>query len=184
MKKRIEPPCSDAAVKAKTGRDWDEWCGLLDAAGAGKLNHTELAKLVGLKHGAGGWWSQAVAVGYERLRGKRALYGRSDGTFSTNTSKTLPISAAKAHAFFTERRKRIRWLEEDIVIRTATAPKSLRLTWPDATYVDVQILSKGEAKCTVAVEHSKLKSQSAVSKQKAFWKAALDKLAKAAVPLS
>lgn len=37
MKTTHQPPCGDAAVKARTGRDWSEWCVLIDAEGAQKL---------------------------------------------------------------------------------------------------------------------------------------------------
>jgi hypothetical protein len=30
----VEPPISDEAVKAKTGKPWSEWFAILDAAGA------------------------------------------------------------------------------------------------------------------------------------------------------
>lgn len=177
MKDRAEPPCDDAVIKARTGRDWKSWCAFLDKKGGARLAHRELAELVHRHHSAGGWWSQAVAVGYERLRGKRQLYERSDGSFSGNASKTLPMTAAQAHAFFVQPRKRARWLGEAVEVRGATAPKSVRITWPDDTHVDVRITAKGEDKCVVAVEHSKLKSAGAVTKQKAFWRAALERLA-------
>ena len=180
MNTNLKPPCSDEAVKTKTGRDWSKWCSLLDENGATELEHKELAKLVDSMHSAGGWWSQTVAVGYERLRGKRSLHERSDSTFTMSTSKTLPVSAAKAHAFFVERQKRDLWLREEIIIRTATAPKSVRITWSDKTSVAIWITEKGEIKCTIAVEHSKLKAQSAVVPQKQFWKAAFQRLAKVA----
>lgn len=180
MKSTPKPPCSDAALKAKTGRDWSEWCDLLDADAAKNLKHKELAELIDSKHDAGSWWSQTVAVGYERLSGKRSVHERSDSTFTLSTSKTLPISADIAHAFFVDKKKRARWLKEDIVIRTATAPKSVRITWPDNTSVAIWITAKDETKCSIAVEHTKLKSQAAVAPLKQFWKDAFQKLAKAA----
>lgn len=175
--KNVKSPCSDEVLKAKTGRDWSQWRKRLDAEGAAALEHKKLAKLIGSMHSAGDWWSQTIAVGYERQRGKRSIHQRSDRSFTMSASKTLSVNAATAHAFFVEGKKRVRWLEEDIIIRTATAPKSVRITWLDETSVAVWITAKGEKKCTVAVEHAKLSSQPAVTSQKIFWKAALERLA-------
>jgi hypothetical protein len=181
MNKNMEPPCSDKVIKEKTGRDWKEWCNLLDADGAKELEHKELAKLVASLHNAGDWWSQTVAVGYERLKGKRSLHQRSDGTFSMSTSKTLPISAEKAHEFFVKEKKRSLWLKENLIIRKETAPKSVRITWPDKTSVAVWITAKGDTKCTISLEHSKLNSHATVAPRKEFWKAAFQRLTKVAV---
>jgi hypothetical protein len=181
MDKNTEPPCSNEVIKEKTGRDWNQWCNLLDAEGAKELEHKELAKLVASLHDASGWWSQTIAVGYERLRGKRSLYERRDGTFTMSTSKTLPISAVKAHEFFVEEKKRFLWLKEELIIRTETAPKSVRITWPDKTSVAVWITAKGDTKCAISLEHSKLDSQADVTPRKAFWKAAFQRLMKVAI---
>ncbi|MGH8631872.1 MAG: hypothetical protein ACREU7_14070 [Burkholderiales bacterium] len=174
-----KPPCSDAAVKARTGRNWMEWSALLDAEGAHQLEHAEIAKLVHRKHRAGGWWSQMVTVGYERLRGLRAVNQRRSGSFEASVSKTLATGAAAAFLFFKSPGKRERWLKEPIVIRRATPPKSLRITWPDETSVEVWITSKGDAKCSVGLTHTKLADMKAVEKQKRFWRGALDRLAAA-----
>lgn len=176
MTQDSKPPCSDEALKAKTGRGWEEWCELLDADGASALDHKELASRIDSMHGAGSWWSQTVAVGYERHRGKRSLHERSDRTFSASASKTLPISAPEAHAYFVEEKKRTLWIGEEMSIRNATAPKSVRIDWSDGTRVAVWITAKGEAKCSVSVEHSKLDSPSEVAARKAFWKSAFDRL--------
>lgn len=181
MGKHLQPPCSDEAVKAKTGRGWSEWCKLLDAKGAVQLEHKKIAELVDSMHSAGSWWSQTIAGGYERLRGKRSLHERNDGSYSMSISKTFPVSADKVHSFFVNEQKRGLWLRDEIKIRTATAPKSVRITWPDKTSVAVWITAKSEDKCSVAMEHSKLKSQTAVTAQKQFWKAALERLANVVV---
>jgi hypothetical protein len=172
-------PCNDAAVKARTGRNWSEWCAILDADNADGLSHRELAARIEQLHDAGGWWSQTVAVGYERLRGKRAVGQQSGGTFAASASKTLPFAAAQVHTYFTDAPKRARWLEDPVSIRTATAPKSVRMQWPDATHVDVWITGKGDTKCSVAVQHTKLANRPTVEDRKAFWRAALQRLGEA-----
>jgi hypothetical protein len=49
MKAISGPPCSDAAVKKKTGPDWGEWCRILDAEGALALAHRDLAEIIDRK---------------------------------------------------------------------------------------------------------------------------------------
>lgn len=177
MEPKVEPPCSDEAVKAKTGRDWADWCAVLDSSGARELSHPEIVRVVDTMHDAGGWWSQMVTVGYERLRGLRLTGQRRAGAFGASKSKTLPVAAETVHPCFTDPEKRRRWLDEDVEIRTATAPKSVRMTWPDGTGVEVWITTKGEAKCSVAIEHTKLDSPDAVAEKKEFWGTALGRLA-------
>ena len=79
---------SDGAVKAATGRDWPEWRRILDSEGAAELSHPDIVRLVSRK-GIGSWWCQMVAVGYERLTGKRALGQRCDGAFAASASRTV-----------------------------------------------------------------------------------------------
>jgi hypothetical protein len=173
----VRLPCSDMAVKATTGRDWSEWRAALDAKHAMELTHRELAALIGGMHDAGGWWSQTVAVGYARLCGKRVVGQKAGGGFAANASKTLPLAAAEAHAWFADAGRRKRWLPDPITVRTSTPPKSLRMTWADETSVQVWITEKGTEKSTVAVQHSKLPDQAAVGAAKLFWRAALQRLA-------
>lgn len=128
-------------------------------------------------HDAGAWWSQTIAIGYERLRGLRELHERSDGRLAASASKTLSVTDSTAHAWFTDPRKRLCWLTEAITIRTTTAPRAVRFTWPDETSVAVRISAKGDARCVVAIEHTQLASESEVAARKQFWKAALGRLA-------
>jgi len=60
------PKMSDDAVKAKTAKSWAARFGTLDKARPGKLSHIEIASLLRHKLGVTGWWSQMLAVDYER----------------------------------------------------------------------------------------------------------------------
>jgi hypothetical protein len=53
------------AVRKATGKTWDEWLTILDAAGGQKMQHPEIAKLLSEEYGTPDWWSQMVTVGYE-----------------------------------------------------------------------------------------------------------------------
>ena len=62
----------DDAVRAKTGKCWEEWFAILDDCWARRYGHTACAKYLRDEHGLAPWWAQAVTIRYEwerRLRG-------------------------------------------------------------------------------------------------------------------
>jgi hypothetical protein len=75
---------SDAILKAKTGCSWERWVKALDRAKAYTWPHREIAKYVTVKYKIPGWWAQTVTVGYERIKGLRAVGQRRDGSFEAN----------------------------------------------------------------------------------------------------
>jgi hypothetical protein len=64
---------SDAVLKAKTGCTWERWVKALDHARAYTWPHREIATYVHEKYKIPGWWAQSVTVGYERIKGLRAV---------------------------------------------------------------------------------------------------------------
>ncbi|MGH7599837.1 MAG: DUF4287 domain-containing protein, partial [bacterium] len=148
---------SDAAVQAKTGKIWDEWFKILDKVGGKKMNHKEIVAYLSEKHNVGPWWRQMVTVTYEQARGLREVYQKAKG-YSANSSKTIAAPLAKLYKAWSDAKLRNRWLpEKELVIRTATPEKSMRITWSDGkTSVSVYFLAKGETKSQVALEHEKL----------------------------
>lgn len=168
---------SDEAIRAKTGKTWAQWVRALDAIDAATLPHREIAKHVHSHDDISGWWSQSVTVGYERIRGLRDIGQRRGGSYEMSKSKTLPVRAPVAFDAFATTRGRAKWLPGvKLTVRKATAPKSVRITWPDKTSVEVWITAKGE-KCSVAVQHTKLTSKADATARKAYWAERLDALA-------
>ena len=49
---------SDAAVKAKTGKDWAGWFAVLDRAGAASFDHKGIVALLSDTHDVPAWWRQ------------------------------------------------------------------------------------------------------------------------------
>jgi len=168
----------DDAVKAKTGKTWSEWFALLDAAGAKKMPHKEIALYLHEKQDLPGWWSQMVTVGYEQERGSRVEHQRPDG-YSINRSKTLPVPLSRLFQAWHNAKTRGRWLAaKGLVVRKATPEKSLRITWEDGTSsVEVLFCAKGEAKSQVNVQHGKLASAAEGEQMKIYWGEALSRLA-------
>jgi hypothetical protein len=165
---------SDDAVQSKTGRTWNEWFGILDAAGARELGHQEIVAVLG-RHEVGPWWQQMVTVHYEQARGMREKHQTASG-FTANASRTLAIPVDRLFEAWSDEAFRRRWLPAEMTIRKATPDKSLRISWGDGTNVDVGFFPKGEAKSQVAVEHAKLPDAEAVTRAKAYWKQALGRL--------
>ncbi|HEU4387335.1 MAG TPA: SRPBCC domain-containing protein [Blastocatellia bacterium] len=167
---------SDNAVKAATGRSWAEWFAILNKAGAKKMSHKAIAQYLHDELNCPPWWSQMVTVGYEQKSGRRETHQKPEG-YQVSVSRTLNTTAASLDKAWQNSRTRDRWLAEPIEIRRSTAKKSLRITWKDKkTSVDVNFYPKGDGKCQVTVQHSKLKDSRAATRMKAFWADALDRL--------
>lgn len=167
---------SDAAVQAKTGKTWDEWFGLLDAAGAGRMSHREIVAWISREHAVGSWWEQMVTVTYEQARGRRERHQTADG-FQASASRTLKAPAGRLFEAWSDEATRRRWLPDaDLKIRKATPDRSLRITWQDGTNLDVNLFPKGEDRCQISLEQRKLADADAVARAKAYWKQALDRL--------
>lgn len=161
---------SDDAVRAKTGRTWAQWVEALDALGAAQMPHRDIAERVHADWEIPGWWAQTVTVGYERIRGLRDVGQRRDGGYETHKSKTFPVPVQKLYRAFSDSRTRRRWLgDEALVIRTATSPKSMRITWSDGTHVDLWFTPKGESKSQVAIQHRNLASKQAATGFRLYW---------------
>ena len=172
-----DPVASEAAVREATGKSWRHWFRVLDAWGADRRTHRDIARHLQGEQGLPGWWAQAVTVSYERARGMRAKYQKDDG-FEVNVSKTLPVALASVWRAVTDARSRTRWLEAGTLrTRATTEGKTARFDGPSGTRVLVAFEAKGPGKSTVYVAHSKLPSGEAVEEQRAFWRERLARLA-------
>jgi hypothetical protein len=70
-KRTIFQKISDDAVRAKTGKTWQHWFGVLDKYGLKDKGHTSAAKHLRDKHRLSDWWAQAVTIRYEWDHGLR-----------------------------------------------------------------------------------------------------------------
>jgi len=176
----IDPGFSDAAVLRATGRGWDEWLALLDAWGATERSHAEIARHLCDTHAIDGWWAQGVTVGYERLRGMRARHQGTDG-FAVAASKTVPVAIERLRHLLVDEAARDTWLEPGTLrLRPSRSEKSARfdvLGPGEGTRLEAFLITKGEAKATVQLQHVKLPSAEDVEPWRAFWKERLTRLA-------
>jgi hypothetical protein len=161
---------SDAILKERTGCTWERWVKALDRAKAYTWPHGKIAKYVQDRYKTNGWWAQTVTVGYERIKGLRAVGQRRDGSYEANKSKTFAASLERLYRAFSDKRTRERWLPGvDLKIRTATRGKSMRITWPDQTSLVVGFLRTGTGKSQVAVQHGKLPNRDSAARMKQYW---------------
>lgn len=168
---------SDAAIEKRTGCTWEKWVWALDHAGAADWSHRAIAQHVRDTWKVPDWWTQAVTVGYERIRGLRDVGQRRSGAWEASKSKTVPAPAATVYRAFTDTRLRRKWLPGvKPTIRKATPARSVRMSWDDGTSVEVWLVSKGE-KTAVQVSHRKLAGKEDAAARKAWWGERLARLA-------
>lgn len=177
-KPRTNVRSSDEAVKAKTGKVWADWFKILDKTGAKKLTHQEIWKYLNQEQELGPWWSQMVAVEYERARGLRDMHQKCTGEYSASGSRTMAVPIAKLYNAWVDDNLRKTWLgAAKLDISTKTENKSLRAAWDgNKSRLSVNFYGKGPNKTQVAVDHMKLADSKECEKMKAYWIAALNRL--------
>jgi len=170
---------SDEAVQAATGRSYDGWFALLDAAGMVSRKHGEIATELTDEHGVDSWWAQTITVGYERARGLRPEHGGRDGLYAISASKTVDVPVEQLFDAFIDQELLTRWLPEGgRRARTSQPAKSARFDWAGGeSRVNVTFVAKGEASSTVSVEHRRLTDPDEAERMKAFWRERLSSLA-------
>jgi uncharacterized protein YndB with AHSA1/START domain len=176
-KQAAAPRMSDAAVEARTGKTWAEWFKILDAGGARKLRHKEIAKYLYQQYKLSGWWSQMVTVTYEQARGLRQKHEKPGG-FEISVCRTIDAPVARAFRAWEDVNQRRHWLKDAaFTIRRATPAKTLRITWVDGkTHVEANFSPKGDGKCQVVAQHSRLSDAKHAERMKKYWAVQLGRL--------
>ena len=141
------------------------------------MSHRDIATLVKAKYRYAVWWTQTVAVGYERIKGLRARGQQRDGTFGATKSRTFAVPVTRLFQAWNEPAQRNAWLGTGTRVRTATAPKSLRLSLGDGSIVAVGFTAKGRDRSVAAVERAKLPDRAAADRVKIEWSERFDALA-------
>lgn len=164
---------SDAEIRRRSGRGWEEWFDLLDEWHAEELAHREIARRVAgeLRIEPLVWEAQAITVSFERARGLRAVGQRLDG-FTITSSKTVAVPVDRLFDAFVDESRRRAWVPDGpLSERTSTRPTSVRYDWGQGeTRVNVVFEAKGNGKSTVTVEHARLADAGDADKMKSFWR--------------
>lgn len=165
---------SDEALENATGKVWEEWFAVLDAADATKMSHKEIAQWLNDNHIESGWWCQSVTVGYEQARGIRKVNQKLDG-FTVSVSKTLPLAVSPVYEAWAEAVERSKWLPDSVKLDVTTArqDKSIRGRWDGTSVIAVSFTPKGDSKTQVVVQHERLAAEGDVERMRSHWKGAL-----------
>ncbi len=168
----------DDIIRKQTGKGWAEWTTVLDAVDAHTWLHRDIAIHVHTQHGVREWWTQAVTVGYERIKGLRVIGQRRTGSFEASKSRTFGVPVDALFRAFSDARKRGQWIPGvKLTVRKATPPRSIRITWDDGSSVEGWFTPRGDAKSNVSVQHTRLPDRAAVDRQKAYWAERFEALA-------
>lgn len=131
--------------------------------GAGRLS-VELRTKTGMRYTAGRAANESVQVLNEA------------GT-------AVPRPLARLYHAFHNARLRAHWLPDvDLTVRTAVREKSMRITWPDQTSVEVGFMRKAPGKSQVALTHSKLPGRDSAVRMQQYWAERLSALGNVLAP--
>jgi hypothetical protein len=155
---------TDATIRERSGRGWEEWFDLLDEWGAPDRTQEEASAWVSQEHGIDRWGSQAITINYHRARGLRAIGEGPDG-FTVTVTRTVGVPVERLFDAVAGELQR-----EAARERTATRPKSARYDWADdGSRVNVFFEDKGD-RSAVAVQHVRLSDGERAEAMKAFWR--------------
>ena len=167
----------EKGMKTAAGKTYSDWFAILDAAGAREMTHKEIVAILHSRYGLGRWWEQKLTIVYELERGLREKHETQSG-YQISVSRTLPFSASKLFKMWHDKKSRGQWLADDaLAIRMATANKALRASWENGkSRVVVGFYPKGQTKCQLVVQHTKLDGSVEAGRMRNYWSAALDRL--------
>jgi hypothetical protein len=168
-----EPELGDGAIRSATGRGWDEWCDLIDAWSGHHDGHGAVVDHV-RSHGIDGWWAQTVAVGWERITGRRLRHQQPDGTFTAAKSRTMAIDAEVLRGMLLDDTDRADLFPGLVTeLRSKPTSKSIRVAIdPGAALFALHPLPDGRTRVTVS--HERLPTAADVERWKNYWSDWLD----------
>ena len=94
-----------------------------------------------------------------------------------SVSRSLEATASEVFRAFNDPTRRAWSPVSNYVVRNTIAPRLLRIALPDGSQLTVTIVRKGNARCTVTVEQSKVPDELSVERSRALWRDALARLA-------
>ena len=164
-----EPDVGDDAVRATTGLTWEQWCDRLDRWDGDHHDHTALAAFVRDDLKTDPWWSQTVAIGYERITGIRLPYQRADGTFTATKSATIVVAGEILRDMLLSDvgRGELFPSRSTTLVSKATA-KTMRVEIGPGI-AEFRIEVKDPALARVAVDHGKLPTFDDVGWWRQYW---------------
>lgn len=169
------------AIERATGRAWDEWLAVFDAAGARTLGHAEIARIarehVPAELQNPDWWAQGIAIAFEQHVGIRVPGQSSSGTFRVSASRTLPLDRDAAIEAWVAAHGEL----SSHLGHAAGTPRPSRTDkrtfWrfplADAGKVEVSATPKDADRAVLTVSQEGLASGETIEAWRAHWKALL-----------
>jgi hypothetical protein len=164
-----EPDLSNESIRRGTGRDWDEWCEIIDGWPGHDDGHPSIATFVRDENGVDAWWAQAVTVGYERITGRRLPYEQPDGTFTASRSRTISLDpGVLREMLLAEAGRGDLFPGHQTELRSRRTAKAIRLAIGPGMAV-ISLASATGVRTKVSVAHEMLPSVDAVEEWKFYW---------------
>lgn len=198
-KTREGHPLTDAELRERTGKSWDEWFAILDELGGPPKGRRELTMHLYDTHGIKDTWlTSTLLVEYEAARGVVERDGRPKG-YMICATKTVAVPPAAAYEAWTTADAWNEWFsngtELEFVeggryaaedgsrgeVKKIRPAKAIKLTWdhPDrapGTSVEVTFQPKGADKCIVMVGHDRIQTRGDADDLRDTWGKRLDTL--------
>lgn len=190
-------PETEEAVRAATGKGWEEWFAVLDAKGGPALGRRAINVFLYDECKVDAWWATTLMSHYEAARGVLDKDGRPKG-YMICATKTIAAPVEKVYSLWASGEALSRWFGADTVaevvdggtyrnadgdrgtFKRVRANKDLRFTWENPNHapslVDVVFQDKGKGKTGVMVTHDRLQGRPEADGLRAAWGAALDRL--------
>lgn len=199
---------SSTSLRTATGRGWEEWLAVLDAAGAVAWDHAQVVAYLEREHPEldSGWWRQSITVGYEQARGKRVVGQTADAGFQIGVRRSIAASAQQVWELLMSRPEL--WLGEEASVvftkgatydvpagqgtprvtgevRVVKPGDRLRMTWhPDGwstpATLQLTLTEAASGKTAVTAHLEKLPDADAREAMRSHWSEALERLVGAA----
>ena len=168
------PELSDEAIRAGSGKGWEDWCVLIDQFPRRADGHTAIAKHVRDDLGAGDWWSQGVTVGYERITGLRLPHQMPDGTFTANKSATVAIDADELRRLLLDDDDRAELFPNiPTALKSKLTAKAIRIAMGTGSAI-IRLEERSGGRTQIAIQHSQLPTFDDVEEWKFYWGEWLD----------
>jgi uncharacterized protein YndB with AHSA1/START domain len=192
-----DPGFSTAEIRDVTGKTWDEWSRIVDAAGGRELTHEAIVAYLVETRGVQSDWAELIAVRYDR---ERALdEPGADGPYEVRLARTIAVPPERAFAAWTHAEQWNRWFTEGARLLAQPGgryenadgdggeylvvdpPHHLRFTWENTkhcpgTVVDVTFAPTVDGGTHVELAHQELATPADRAEMTGGWSWALDSL--------
>ena len=190
---------SAESVHKHTGKDWKQWIGILDKAGARTWTYQEIVKYLKVKHRLTPWWQQGVAYGFEIAISRRKAGQDAKGKYMVTATKSIAYNVEKLWKFLLSKKGQEIWLKPYSTIkikpgvqfetrdgffgeiRTVAKNRRVRIYWQDPswekhTIVELMIVGRPAKKSILVFNHSGIADAKTRDVLRARWRTAADKI--------